>query len=453
MVTRWPRVPTLIPPLPRSDHADVQPPALPQRWPLMQFTPHDDFGDSADTSWLPDEAIALVAKAGPWSRRNGHRGFVPDSQVTLLIRGDGVAAAELLVRAGIWRRVAGGYQFVRWDGRWCTAEQGAPVAVTAVPAARGPLRRPGPARRPRQALYRDKALRQAVRSRDGDRCRFCAVTVRWGAGRARDSGTWELIDRDGEMAAQNIVVACVGCSASRKRGELLELAAGTEVVTLPGATLGSVTGDGSVTGSEDAGQKRHGKRHAPADFDLDLDLSEEGSNPQNTRSQSKSKSAARAGRDASGQPRDASPGDASARDASGSKPRKRKGREEAEIIGPVPGTPEFRVRVQAAMAARNCDNVTDADADSIAAEALPKAKVQPVLNPWLFMATTIAEEPDPYGRWLAGRPRTVARAGQPDPEWCRKCDQYDRTIETAQGISKCPACHPALVVPRWAAAG
>ena len=108
------------------------------------------------------------------------------------------------------------------------------------------------------------------------------------------------------------------------------------------------------------------------------------------------------------------------------------------------------------MAARDCDGVTDAEADAIAAEALPKARTKPVLNPLLFMLTTIGTERDPWGRWLSGRPKPIRRAEASDPEWCRKCEEHDRTIDTGHGILKCPDCHPAVVgrnaVAPWEAA-
>ena len=66
----------------------------------------------------------------------------------------------------------------------------------------------------RQALYRDPELRQAVRDKDGDRCRVCGGTVRWGAGRAADSGTYRLSDPSGPYSLDNIIVACRSCGSS-----------------------------------------------------------------------------------------------------------------------------------------------------------------------------------------------------------------------------------------------
>lgn len=63
----------------------------------------------------------------------------------------------------------------------------------------------------RTALFRDPALRQAVRDRDADRCQYCDGGVRWGAGRAPDVGCYDLVDPEGPRALANIVVACGSC--------------------------------------------------------------------------------------------------------------------------------------------------------------------------------------------------------------------------------------------------
>jgi hypothetical protein len=59
-------------------------------------------------------AIGLWAVAGSWSANHLTDGFVPDHQIPSLSRGQVELAAEL-VRAGLWRRTKGGYQFHQWD--------------------------------------------------------------------------------------------------------------------------------------------------------------------------------------------------------------------------------------------------------------------------------------------------------------------------------------------------
>lgn len=67
----------------------------------------------------------------------------------------------------------------------------------------------------RQALFRDAGLKKTIRFRDDDDCRYCGITVRWGAGQASDSGTFDHIDPDGENVIENIVVACNACNARK----------------------------------------------------------------------------------------------------------------------------------------------------------------------------------------------------------------------------------------------
>ena len=70
---------------------------------------------------------------------------------------------------------------------------------------------------------------------------------------------------------------------------------------------------------------------------------------------------------------------------------------------PVPYTWEFRLQVQGEMAARDHDDVTDAEADGITAEVLARSR-EPVPHPWGYVRKAIRGEKDPYSRWLSARP-------------------------------------------------
>src|SRR5690606_15608588 len=59
-------------------------------------------------------ALGLWAAAGSWSSANCTGGEVPDHVIPLLSRGSSELADEL-VRAGLWRRIRGGYRFHDWD--------------------------------------------------------------------------------------------------------------------------------------------------------------------------------------------------------------------------------------------------------------------------------------------------------------------------------------------------
>lgn len=77
--------------------------------------------------------------------------------------------------------------------------------------------------RRRKALFRDPELRQKVRERDADQCRFCGKNVDFFDRKSTGGGTYEHVDPDGENTLNNVVVACRSCSA-RKNGKPLNQA-------------------------------------------------------------------------------------------------------------------------------------------------------------------------------------------------------------------------------------
>jgi hypothetical protein len=75
----------------------------------------------------------------------------------------------------------------------------------------------------RQQLFRDPELRQQVRIRDRDRCRYCNVEVNWHDRRGPTGATYDHVDPDGENSVDNLVVSCRGCN-SQKAGRTPEQA-------------------------------------------------------------------------------------------------------------------------------------------------------------------------------------------------------------------------------------
>jgi hypothetical protein len=69
---------------------------------------------------------------------------------------------------------------------------------------------------------------------------------------------------------------------------------------------------------------------------------------------------------------------------------------------PDPYTPEFRLQVQGFMAARDHDDVTDAEADGITTEVLGRSK-EPVPHPLGYIRRAVTREKNPYARWLSRR--------------------------------------------------
>ena len=57
----------------------------------------------------------------------------------------------------------------------------------------------------------------AVRSRDGDSCRYCRREVDWLNRRGKTGGTYDHVDPEGETSVENLVVACRGCNSKKGR--------------------------------------------------------------------------------------------------------------------------------------------------------------------------------------------------------------------------------------------
>lgn len=80
----------------------------------------------------------------------------------------------------------------------------------------------------RQEMRRKRELRRAyssgiidaVRQRDGDRCRYCGRQVNWRNRRGLTGGTYDQVDPNGGATIDNLVVCCRGC-ANRKAGRTL----------------------------------------------------------------------------------------------------------------------------------------------------------------------------------------------------------------------------------------
>jgi hypothetical protein len=70
----------------------------------------------------------------------------------------------------------------------------------------------------RGAMNRDVNLTAAIRSRDGDHCRYCGITVNWKDRKSPTGGTYDHvvpISKGGDESLANIVVACRGCNMSK----------------------------------------------------------------------------------------------------------------------------------------------------------------------------------------------------------------------------------------------
>jgi hypothetical protein len=162
-----------------------------------------DDGLCTHPKWLavPPAARGLWVTAGSWCSSQLTDGFVPRGALALLC-GRPRDAAEL-VKVGLWDEVDGGWQFHAWFEFQPSRSQ--------VEAARGIARR-------RSALNHDTGLRDLVRARDGDLCRYCGVTVNWRDRRSPTGGTYDHVQpvsQGGDDSFDNIVAACRACNLTK----------------------------------------------------------------------------------------------------------------------------------------------------------------------------------------------------------------------------------------------
>ncbi|MGB9826054.1 MAG: HNH endonuclease, partial [Desulfofundulus sp.] len=115
--------------------------------------------------------------------------------------GDVKAFVEALIRAGFLDQVNDKLLIHDWDdyaGRLLDQRQHAAQQ-----------------KRRHRELYNNKALIQAIRERDKDRCRYCGRPVNWKDRKGPDGATYDYVDPNGPTSLENIVVACRACNAGK----------------------------------------------------------------------------------------------------------------------------------------------------------------------------------------------------------------------------------------------
>ncbi|AIJ26380.1 HNH endonuclease [Amycolatopsis methanolica] len=81
---------------------------------------------------------------------------------------------------------------------------------------RNPSRSENDVHKAKRRELRDPQLKAAVRARDGSRCRYCGIEVRWQDRKTPAGGVFDHVDPKIAAGADNLVVACRGCN-SRKQ--------------------------------------------------------------------------------------------------------------------------------------------------------------------------------------------------------------------------------------------
>jgi hypothetical protein len=179
----------------------------------VPFIVDDRFHSHAKTLKTSMGARGLWVSAGSWSADQGTDGRVP-LHVLLALGGTPEQIDELTAPGSFWEGGPEAVEFHDWE-YWNTLPgiPEAPSAVlTAVPEA-GPAPRTAGARK--AALRRAPGLKQKVRARDGDLCRYCGTAVLWGMGRAPDSGMWDWVEPGGPASPENVVTACKACGGEK----------------------------------------------------------------------------------------------------------------------------------------------------------------------------------------------------------------------------------------------
>ncbi len=143
-------------------------------------------------------AMGLWVRAGSWAGQQLTDGFVPDDVARAIGK---PAEIRRLRDVGLWVPTEGGYDFHEFAERNPTRDE--------VEQKRQYGRRSAD-------LHRDKDLREAVRKRDVDRCRYCGVAVDFRARRGPLRGTYDHIDPAGPNTLDNLVVACGPCNSSKR---------------------------------------------------------------------------------------------------------------------------------------------------------------------------------------------------------------------------------------------
>jgi hypothetical protein len=423
----------------------------------VPFTVDDRFHSHAKVLALTLDARGLWVSAGSWSADHGTHGVVPDHVIASL--GGTPEVTGKLVRAGMWGRADDAIEFHDWDF-WNSppALPAEPVTLpTSAPASvpRSARRSQAPGAR-RTALCRAPGLKRRLRDRDRDLCRYCGAAVRWGAGRAADSGTWDWIDPLGEATEENIVTACKACGEDRSGGSLED--AGMTLLPPPPRNAscnasagedcnasGSAPRNASELGNDNSGDQGNASCNGYTDS---RNAYIDGTPGQKRYTPAKNDDPNHSDLDQSSIRVSHSPAplklDARARKAK-------------------PGSQEFRLHVIAKFAAKTNLEITAAQADAIAAEVLPRAKGKTLVSQLAYVLRAIRNEAKPIGRWLPELAPLAAEEAAPAPalkpekpagrDWCGECYRPDdRNVYDDQGRPKpCPRCGP-MPKPAWEAA-
>lgn len=194
----------------------------------MPFFPVDDqLWGHPKVAEAGDAALGLWTRAGSYCANYLTEGVITAGMLRMLQAKP--AQVRALVKVGLWHGAGhdcdqcpqpdrGGYVFHEWNKHGNRTREQVEADRAAAAA--------------RQSVFRHPDLRETVRSRDRDRCRYCARTVRWHDRRGERGGTYDHVDPTGGTTVSNLVVACRGCNI--RKGRRTPAEAGMTLLPAPG---------------------------------------------------------------------------------------------------------------------------------------------------------------------------------------------------------------------------
>lgn len=178
-----------------------------------------------------NEAIGMATRVWAWCAQQRTDGFVPASVVEAI---GSPQALKRLCRPVFNRRPL---LHRRGLGDDCGCLKGRPWPEGAEYLVhdfldRNPSREENDVNRAKARELKDKALKTAVRERDGDRCRYCGLAVNFADHRSASGGTFDHVDPALAAGAENLVVCCRGCNSAKKDHRPEDV--GMRLLPLPG---------------------------------------------------------------------------------------------------------------------------------------------------------------------------------------------------------------------------
>jgi 5-methylcytosine-specific restriction endonuclease McrA len=168
------------------------------------------------------EASGLYVWALTYSAHNLTDGHVPAAWVKQAVGSRTKKLAATLVEQGLWTQNGTGWMIHDYHDYQPSK---ADVEV----------RRDWDSKR--KALFQDKDLVAAVRTRDRDHCRYCDLPVNWKDRKGKRGATYDHVTPRGQNTLENIVVACFECNG--KKGHRTPEQAGMNL-TVPRSDLDHV---------------------------------------------------------------------------------------------------------------------------------------------------------------------------------------------------------------------